>query len=111
MGNNQIAMGNNQIANGISPSPSGEVRWGLDVDMLSNNNFYIKTKTNIRSNLFLPFGKVRMGLRLGGGWMAVCGVIIIVSTRLRITNRKRLPAQPVYLGLSRFLSENEYMSS
>ena len=67
MGNNQIAMGNNQIANGISPSPSGEVRWGLDVDMLSNNNFYIKTKTNIRSNLFLPFGKVRMGLRLGGG--------------------------------------------
>ena len=100
MGNNQIAMGNNQIANGISPSPSGEVRWGLDVDMLSNNNFYIKTKTNIRSNLFLPFGKVRMGLRLGGGWMAVCGVIIIVSPRLRITNRKRLPVQPVYLGLS-----------
>ena len=67
MGNNQIAMGNNQIANGICPSPSGEVRWGLDVDMLSNNNFYIKTKTNIRSNLFLPFGKVRMGLRVGGG--------------------------------------------
>ena len=29
MGNNQIAMGNNQIANGICPSPSGEVRWGL----------------------------------------------------------------------------------
>ena len=64
MGNNQIAMGNNQIANGICPSPSGEVRWGLDVDMLSNN-FYIRTKTNIRSNLFLPFGKVRMGLRVG----------------------------------------------
>ena len=104
-------MGNNQIAMGISPSPSGEGRWGLDVDMLSNNNFCIKTKNNIRSNLFLPFGKVRMGLRLGGGWMAVCGVIIIVSTRLRITNRKRLPVQPVYLGLSRFLSENEYMSS
>ena len=90
MGNNQIAMGNNQIANGISPSPSGEVRWGLDVDMLSNNNFYIKTKTNIRSNLFLPFGKVRMGLRLGGGWMAVCGVIIIFPPRLSITNREQL---------------------
>ena len=67
MGNNQIAMGNNQIANGISPSPSGEVRWGLDVDMLSNNNFYIKTKANIRSNLFLPFGKVRMGLEARWG--------------------------------------------
>ena len=37
MGNNQIAMGNNQIANGISPSPSGEVRWGLDGSMRSNN--------------------------------------------------------------------------
>ena len=37
MGNNQIAMGNNQIAMGICPSPSGEVRWGLDVDMQSNN--------------------------------------------------------------------------
>ena len=111
MGNNQIAMGNNQIANGISPSPSGEVRWGLDVDMLSNNNFYIKTKTNIRSNLFLPFGKGRMGLRVGGGWMAVCGVIIIFPhvSVLRIENN--FPAQPVYLGLSRFLSENEYMSS
>ena len=104
-------MGKNQIANGISPSPAGEVRWGLDVDMLSNNDFYIKTKTNIRSNLFLPFVKIRMSLRLGVGWMAVCGVIIIVSTRLRITNRKRLPVQPVYLGLSRFLSENEYKSS
>ena len=39
MGNNQIAMGNNQIANGISPSPSGEVRWGLDGSMRSNNYF------------------------------------------------------------------------
>ena len=37
-------MGNNQIANGICPSPSGEVRWGLDGSMRSNNNFYIKTK-------------------------------------------------------------------
>ena len=37
MGNNQIAMGNNQIANGICPSPSGEVRWGLDDSMQSNN--------------------------------------------------------------------------
>ena len=37
MGNNQIAMGNNQIANGICPSPSGEVRWGLDDSMRSNN--------------------------------------------------------------------------
>ena len=37
MGNNQIAMGNNQIANGICPSPSGEVRWGLDGSMRSNN--------------------------------------------------------------------------
>ena len=37
MGNNQIAMGNNQIANGICPSPSGEVRWGLDGSMQSNN--------------------------------------------------------------------------
>ena len=46
MGNNQIAMGNNQIANGISPSPSGEVRWGLDGSMRSNN-FYIRTKTLI----------------------------------------------------------------
>ena len=36
-GNNQIAMGNNQIANGISPSPSGEVRRGLDGSMRSNN--------------------------------------------------------------------------
>ena len=61
MGNNQIAMGNNQIANGISPSPSGEVRWGLDGSMRSNNYF---------------------------------------PPRLRITNRKRLPVQPVYLGLS-----------
>ncbi len=57
----------NNTNNGISPSPSGEARWGLDGSMRSNNNFYIKTKTNIRSNLFLPFGKVRMGLRLGGG--------------------------------------------
>ncbi len=39
MGNNQIAMGNNQIANGICPSPSGEVRWGLDGSMRSNNYF------------------------------------------------------------------------
>ena len=31
----------------ICPSPSGEARWGLDVDMLSNNNFYIRTKTLI----------------------------------------------------------------
>ena len=31
----------------ICPSPSGEVRWGLDGSMLSNNNFYIKTKTKI----------------------------------------------------------------
>ena len=37
MGNNQIAMGNNQIANGICPSPTGEVRWGLDGSMRSNN--------------------------------------------------------------------------
>ena len=57
----------NNTNNGISPSPSGEARWGLDGSMRSNNNFYIKTKTNIRSNLFLPLGKVRMGLRLGGG--------------------------------------------
>ena len=57
----------NNTNNGISPSPSGEARWGLDGSMRSNNNFYIKTKTNIRSNLFLPFGKVRMGLRVGGG--------------------------------------------
>ena len=57
----------NNTNNGISPSPSGEARWGLDGSMRSNNNFYIKTKTNIRSNLFFPFGKVRMGLRLGGG--------------------------------------------
>ena len=58
---------------------------------------------DLQSNLFLPLGKARMGClrgRLGGGWMAVCGVIIIVSPRLRITNRKRLPVQPVYLGLS-----------
>ena len=31
----------------ICPSPTGEVRWGLDGSMLSNNNFYIKTKTKI----------------------------------------------------------------
>ena len=57
----------NNTNNGISPSPSGEARWRLDGSMRSNNNFYIKTKTNIRSNLFFPFGKVRMRLRLGGG--------------------------------------------
>ena len=34
----------------ISPSPTGEVRWGLMSFSLSNQ--------------FLPFGKVRMGLRL-----------------------------------------------
>ncbi len=28
----------------ICPSPTGEVRWGLDGSMRSNNNFYIKTK-------------------------------------------------------------------
>ena len=31
----------------ICPSPTGEVRWGLDGCMRSNNNFYIKTKTKI----------------------------------------------------------------
>ena len=36
---------------GICPSPSGEVRWGLK---------FIR-----RSNLFLPFGKVRMGYPFG----------------------------------------------
>ena len=34
----------NNTNNGISPSPSGEARWGLDGSMRSNNNFYIKTK-------------------------------------------------------------------
>ena len=32
----------------------------------------------MRSNLFLPFGKVRMGLRLGGGWKSICGVTIAI---------------------------------
>ena len=36
---------------GICPSPSGEVRWGLK---------FIR-----RSNLFLPFGKARMGYPFG----------------------------------------------
>ena len=36
---------------GICPSPSGEVRWGLK---------FIR-----RSNLFLPFGKARMGCPFG----------------------------------------------
>ena len=35
----------------ICPSPTGEARWGL--------------MTISRSNLFLPLGKVRMGLRPG----------------------------------------------
>ena len=49
---------------GICPSPSGEARWGLK---------FIR-----RSNLFLPFGKVRMGLGQDGlffgfrlGWVYV----------------------------------------
>ena len=58
MGNNQIAMGNNQIANGICPSPSGEVRWGL---MFIGLIDLLKSLTK-QSNLFLPLGKGRMGL-------------------------------------------------
>ena len=45
---------------GICPSPSGEVRWGLK---------FIR-----RSNLFLPFGKARMGCPLGRlGWVIPLG--------------------------------------
>ena len=54
---------NNNIANGICPSPSGEVRWGL--------------KINWQSNLFLPLGKVRMGCPSGEarwGLMSICRV-------------------------------------
>ena len=72
-----IAMGNNQIANGICPSPSGEVRWGLD-GSIQSNNFYLKTKTKInprRMKLLFPHG-----------------------SELRIENN--FPAQPVYLCLS-----------
>ena len=56
MGNNQIAMGNNQIANGISPSPSGEVRWGLDGSMRSNNYFPPRLSITNREQLSCAAG-------------------------------------------------------
>ena len=56
MGNNQIAMGNNQIANGICPSPSGEVRWGLDGSMRSNNYFPPRLSITNREQLSCAAG-------------------------------------------------------
>ncbi|WP_278841085.1 hypothetical protein, partial [Prevotella pectinovora] len=44
---NQTTTNGYHVVKGICPSPTGEVRWGLK---------FIR-----RSNLFLPFGKVRMG--------------------------------------------------
>ena len=56
MGNNQIAMGNNQIANGICPSPTGEVRWGLDGSMRSNNYFPPRLSITNREQLSCAAG-------------------------------------------------------
>ena len=64
----------NQIANGICPSPTGEVRWGL---MFIGRIDLLKSLTK-QSNLFLPFGKVRMGYPSGEDrWgLEVCGLAI-----------------------------------
>ena len=64
MGNNQIAMGNNQIAMG-------------------NNQIAMGNNQIANGICPSPSGEVRWG------WMAVCGVIIIVPPRLRITNREQ----------------------
>ena len=64
-----IFVSNRLIINGLSvaivtvPPLRGEARWGLEWLCCA-----VGLEVNIRSNLFLPFGKVRMGLRLGGGW-------------------------------------------
>ena len=58
-------------------------------------------EVNILSNLFLPFGKVRMGYPSGEarwGLKSVYGAIIPHGSELLIENS--FYAQPVYLGLS-----------
>ena len=54
-------------SNSNCPSPSGEVRWGLKFIGWID---WLKSLTK-QSNLFLPLGKVRMGLRLG--WVIIRG--------------------------------------